>query len=557
MITSDIKSPTSSKAHAPITLEYLCHKTKYSRLSLLLQQPWAMLLDSAKPANNSNQPSAAINTNRYDIICNQPSLTLSFNGKTSQLNRYELHNNNQLISAESLVQSLGLDLSEPLDTMRKLLAHFKPSTSQTAQQYNRSSAQHITTQSNKETQSDKKTHYNHNNHKVTRPIPFNGGWLGYISYDFGRHLETLPTSAIDDINLPQIQMGLYQWAIITDHQLKQTRLYNFGLNKKNWQCLVSSVENGLKTTTYQPEQLNKTDKKPPEQFNLTSPWQSNTNKKQYKKAFSKIQNYIHAGDCYQVNYAQRFKAAFQGSVYKAYQQLTQANQAPFSAFLNFNDHQILSVSPERFIQSSCLAGTKINHIVTQPIKGTRPRHQNIEQDKILANDLKHSEKDRAENLMIVDLLRNDLSRTAAKASVKVTELFGLYSFESVHHLISTVESDLAEGQDNFDLLASTLPGGSITGAPKIRAMEIIEELEPVRRNLYCGIIGFVDFNNNMDSNICIRTLIAKNNLLYCWAGGGLVADSKVEAEYQETFDKLAKILPVLNQNLSDISELNR
>ena len=224
--------------------------------------------------------------------------------------------------------------------------------------------------------------------------------------------------------------------------------------------------------------------------------------------------------------------------------MAKENNSPFSAYLNFSDQQILSLSPERFIESHR------GKVTTQPIKGTLPRDPDPKIDQQLANQLLNSDKDKAENLMIVDLLRNDLSKTAAKASVKVKELFGLYHFESVHHLISTVTSKLDASYDNFDLLATTLPGGSITGAPKLRAMQIIDELESAKRGIYCGIIGYIDFVGNMDTNICIRTLVSDNNKLYCWAGGGLVADSQLKLEYQETFDKLRKILPVLDRTVT-------
>ncbi|MCW9000753.1 MAG: aminodeoxychorismate synthase component I, partial [Kangiellaceae bacterium] len=359
--------------------------------------------------------------------------------------------------------------------------------------------------------------------------PFNGGWLGYISYDFGRYLEKLPDLTDDQIQLPWLKFGLYQWALITDHKLQQTNLHNFGLSEPEWAKIEQMVSEKL---TGSP--LDNT------RFQITSNWKSNTSKQEYSDTFEKIKHYIYAGDCYQVNYAQQFSTSYVGDEFKAYSKLSVANKAPFSAYMNFDDHKILSLSPERFIEAH---GRKV---ITQPIKGTRPRSSDPIEDKKLGQELCDSEKDRAENLMIVDLLRNDLSRTAAKGSVKVSELFGHYRFQSVHHLISTIESKLNDKYDNFDLLATTLPGGSITGAPKIRAMEIIEELEKVKRNLYCGVIGYIDFNGNMDTNICIRTLVAKDNKLYCWAGGGLVADSEMEQEYQETFDKLGKILPVLS-----------
>ena len=455
-------------------IPYLTRNHKHHALSGLMQQPWAMLMDSA---------GQNLDYNRFDIFCCQPSATLSFDGKISTI-----------VSEDTLPK---VDTKKPLDCLKSILDFYRL----------------LTNESNNKDE-----------------IPFRGGWMGYISYDFGRYLESLPDLTDDDIQLPQVQMGLYQWALISDHKQQTTRLYNFGLNDRAWQSVNKLVTEAINLNQSQAE-LN--------EFSLTTRWQSNIDQPAYHRAFNRIQDYIHAGDCYQVNFAQQFSADYSGSAYTAYTKLTEANQAPFSAFLNFADHQILSLSPERFIESHN------RKVITQPIKGTRPRSADKNRDAALAEELKNSDKDRAENLMIVDLLRNDLSRTAAKGSVKVSELFGHYRFESVHHLISTIESELDDSFDNFDLLATTLPGGSITGAPKIRAMEIIEELEPVKRNLYCGIIGYLDFANNMDTNICIRTLIAKNNRLYCWAGGGLVADSEVETEYQETFDKLAKILPVL------------
>jgi para-aminobenzoate synthetase component 1 len=328
--------------------------------------------------------------------------------------------------------------------------------------------------------------------------------------------------------------------LISDHQEQSTKLFNFGLAEEDWQRIVETFK-GLaldKALSSNDTLFSK------ETFSLPNSWQSNMSANSYTEAFNQVQDYIQAGDCYQVNLAQRFQADFKGSPLAAYAKLTQANRAPFSAYLNFDDHQILSISPERFIESHN------NLVITQPIKGTRPRKSDPLADKQQADELINSEKDRAENLMIVDLLRNDLSRTAAKGSVKVTELFGHYRFSSVHHLISTIESKLAEGFDNFDLLATTLPGGSITGAPKIRAMQIIEELEKSRRSIYCGNIAYLDFNGNMDSNITIRTLVVKNQKIYAWAGGGLVADSNCTEEYQETFDKLSKVLQVLSPDFS-------
>ena len=471
-------------------LPYLGPTQKHQALSELMREPWSILLDSG---------GKDLNYNRFDVFASQPTVKLSLSD-----GQIELVTNTQ---QENTKRFLGAD--NPLKLMREYLADYK-----------------------------RQSCWRESDYQQVK-LPFYGGWLGYASYDFGRYLEKLPELTDDDIQLPELQFGLYQWALITDHQEKTSHLYNFGLEKTQWHSLckkyLENIESHISRLTNHPDDFQSTNS-----FKLTTQFFSNTSRKEYQKAFNRIQDYIHAGDCYQVNYAQRFQAEFQGDIQLAYQKLSEHNQAPFSGFLNFGEFQILSLSPERFIESHQ------NKVITQPIKGTRPRSQDPIKDEQLGIELKNSAKDCAENLMIVDLLRNDLSRTASRASVKVSELFGHYRFESVHHLISTVESELAAGYDNFDLLATTLPGGSITGAPKIRAMEIIEELETVRRNVYCGIIGYLDFTGNMDTNICIRTLIAKNQTLYCWAGGGLVADSEVNTEYQETFDKLAKILPVLS-----------
>ncbi len=364
-------------------------------------------------------------------------------------------------------------------------------------------------------------------------LPYHGGALGYFSYDFGRSLEQLPSLAKDELPVPEVALGFYPWAYLNDHRLHRSYLVNFCLATPDWQRLCTLFnELSLKCTGSDSG------------FHLTGTWQPDQERSQYETAFARVQEYIHAGDCYQVNLAQRFSAPFEGSAWQAYKILSQSNQAPFSAYLNLGDFQILSVSPERFIQ---VEGTRI---VTQPIKGTRPRSRDPEADAVLARELQASDKDRAENLMIVDLMRNDIGRNARTGSVRVSELFGLQSFHSVHHLVSTIEAELAEGRDALDLLAGSFPGGSITGAPKIRAMEIIEELETHRRTVYCGSIGYIDFRGRLDTSIAIRTLVSYRQTLYAWGGGGLVADSQVDEEYQEIFDKLSRILPPLEQELA-------
>jgi len=483
-----------------VQLTYIPRDKKYQQLKNLLSRNWAMLLDSG--VKNKQTGQKADSYRRYDICVCDPSVQLT------------LDDDALIISREQQEEKISnQNAQDTLLVMRKLLAKYAPPLTFT---------------------DDEK-----------QQLPFNGGWLGYFSYDFGRKLRqnSLKTADIqnasEDLNMPLIRMGLYQWAIISDHQNKTSFLYNFGLSHQRWEELKHDIIPALNETNKTATARTSTTS-----FYLTRPFKSNLSYSDYAEAFQKIQGYIYAGDCYQVNFAQRFSTEFNGNTFGIYTILAEENDSPFSAYLNFPDQSIMSFSPERFIESHQ------GKVLTQPIKGTLPRDTDPDKDKELAIQLLNSEKDKAENLMIVDLLRNDLSKTAEKGSVKVTELFGLYQFASVHHLISTVTSTLDKKFDNFDLLATTLPGGSITGAPKIRAMQIIDELEPVKRGIYCGIIGYIDFNGNMDTNICIRTLVADKNNLYCWAGGGLVTDSKLELEYQETFDKLNKILPVLN-NLID------
>jgi para-aminobenzoate synthetase component 1 len=260
---------------------------------------------------------------------------------------------------------------------------------------------------------------------------------------------------------------------------------------------------------------------------------------EYDTAFNTIQGYIQAGDCYQINLAQRFSTDYRGEPWAAYLRLRKAAAAPFSAFIKTADSSLMSLSPERFIQS------RNQRVNTAPIKGTIGRGRNRKEDEAMAQQLLNSTKDRAENLMIVDLLRNDLGKSCLPGTIEVDELFELQSFETVHHLVSSISGQLRDGIDPLDLLSSCFPGGSITGAPKIRAMEIIEELEPHRRSAYCGAIGYISCDGQMDTNIAIRSLVCNGQRIHCWAGGGIVADSNADSEYRECMTKIEKLLAVL------------
>ena len=354
-------------------------------------------------------------------------------------------------------------------------------------------------------------------------LPFCGGLAGLMGYDLGRQLERLPTLNAAEYATDDAVFGVYLNALIIDKLEKRVFLLapaeEFAEQQHAWLAPVSHQ---------------------PESFKLTSSWQSNMSAQDYLARFDAVKAYLAAGDCYQINLAQRFTAQYSGSEWLAYLRLRDSNRAPFSAFMRLPTSCLLSVSPERFISVSATG-----YVETKPIKGTRPRSTSPEQDDANRLALAHAEKDRAENLMIVDLLRNDLSKHCQAGSVKVPKLFAIESFPAVHHLVSTIEGQLKQQSDTFLLWGGAFPGGSITGAPKVRAMEIIEELEPHRRNAYCGSIGYVSISGASDSSITIRTLVAERNTLHCWAGGGLVYDSNGQEEYQETFDKVARILPTL------------
>lgn len=358
--------------------------------------------------------------------------------------------------------------------------------------------------------------------------PFCGGALGYFAYDLGRRIERLPTLATDAEHMPEMRVGLYDWAVIVDHKARTTRLVSHGKHPgthKAWPALCALFTETAVTAE--------------QGFEVSSTVTSNMDHAQYERAFNRIQRYITEGDCYQVNLAQRFSAKARGDAWTAYRQLRRISPAPFMAYMNFGDLQVLSASPERFLQ---VVG---QHVETRPIKGTRPRAGDSQRDDANARDLQSSLKDRAENLMIVDLLRNDISKSCQTGSVRADRLFALESFANVHHLVSTVTGKLNPGMTAVDLLRGCFPGGSITGAPKLRAMEIIEELEPNRRGIYCGAIGYIGFDGNMDTNIAIRTAVYSDGEFRFWAGGGIVADSEMEKEYRETWDKASSMLDLM------------
>jgi len=359
-------------------------------------------------------------------------------------------------------------------------------------------------------------------------LPFAGGAIGYFAYDLARRLEKLPGLAVQEEQIADMAVGIYRWAVVVDHHRRQTVLVGHGLSDHEWQDLLARWGPPPPAGHQAP-------------FKVNGPIIPNMDREAYGKGFNRIKHYLQEGDCYQVNFAQRFSARCAGDPWLAYLALRQANPAPFSAYLNFSGVKVLSSSPERFLK---LVDGRVE---TKPIKGTLPRKSDPVEDGRQIECLKNSAKNRAENLMIVDLLRNDLSKTCRAGSVRAPKLFEVESYATVHHLVSTVTGELAAGHDALDLLRSCFPGGSITGAPKIRAMEIIEELEPHRRGVYCGAIGYIGFDGNMDTNIAIRTMQHAQGTIRFWAGGGVVNDSTLDDEYQECFAKAAAMMAVLQR----------
>jgi para-aminobenzoate synthetase component I len=365
-------------------------------------------------------------------------------------------------------------------------------------------------------------------------LPFYGGAVGYFAYDLARQVETLANFSLLNPTIPHMMVGIYDWAVVVDHREKTACLVSYGFQQSTldgWAGLCALFDVPVASPNLGP-------------FELTTAVSSNMDFSQYTKAFNAIKRYIIEGDCYQVNLAQRFSAKARGNAWAAYNKLREISPAPFMAYMNFGYLQVLSGSPERFLQ---VVG---NHVETRPIKGTRPRSEDAEQDQQFSDELQESIKDRAENLMIVDLLRNDIGKSCETGSVKADQLFLLQSFANVHHLVSIVTGMLKPSKSVIDLLRGCFPGGSITGAPKLRSMQIIEELEPNRRGVYCGAIGYIGFDGNMDTNIAIRTAVYSKDEsgageINFYAGGGIVADSILEKEYAETLDKASSMMKTM------------
>lgn len=433
-----------------------------ARFSRLAQLPWCVFLDSGRVTATGA---------RYDILAAEPTIRLTTKGVTTR------------IEQEGGVSHSNAD---PFELVRQYLGPSRPAPAE---------------------------------------LPFAGGAIGYFGYDLARRIERLPDNSKEDVGMPDMAIGIYDWAAIVDHRDQRSWIVDYRDRDRieHWKEMLETTD-VLTPAAYSPS------------FSVTSAVKPDISRESYAQAFASIKRYIRDGDCYQVNLTQRFSATAEGHPWDAYRHLRDLNPAPFSAYFAIDEGAVLSSSPERFLQVTD------GKVETRPIKGTRPRGKTQDQDQLLMDELRNSVKDKAENVMIVDLLRNDLGKSCAIGSVRVPKLFELQSFATVHHLVSTVCGRLAPDKDALALLRGCFPGGSITGAPKLRAMEIIEELEACRRSVYCGSIGYIGFDGRMDTNIAIRTLVFSDHHLYCWAGGGIVFDSDLDAEYQESWDKAAAMI---------------
>jgi para-aminobenzoate synthetase component I len=369
--------------------------------------------------------------------------------------------------------------------------------------------------------------------------PFQGGVAGFLGYEFGRRLERLPAPRGDDLHLPDAWLGAYDWVIAWDHLaerawvvVQESPLSTWrrgGLEARKPGDRIRDVIRRLKEPGPGRATVSTATRSAPQVH-------SGFTREEYLAAVERVREYIRAGDIFQANLSQRFEAAWPGDPFGFYRRLAAVNPAPFAAYFQGDGFAVASASPERF-----LAVDPDGSVETRPIKGTRPRGATPEEDERLAAELLSSGKDRAENVMIVDLLRNDLSKVCRPGSVQVPALCALERHPTVWHLESIVTGRLEEGRTAADLLRAAFPGGSITGAPKVRAMEILVELEPVARGVYCGAIGWFSVTGAMDTSIAIRTTTLRDGLVCFHAGGGIVADSDPALEYQETLDKVAGI----------------
>ena len=382
--------------------------------------------------------------------------------------------------------------------------------------------------------------------EIDLPFPL-GGAFGYWGYDLKNFTEPkLPRRAVNDLELPDCHVGFYDSLVVFDHHLGKTSIVSTGLDADGSRSEARAGERlEFWKNRLEDQAVARQDAKTPrtEALCALAPWReiaSNLSRAEFISAVEQAQRYIRAGDIYQVNLSQRLTAQGGGTGWELFQKLSAVSPAPFSAFLDGGDFQIASSSPEQFLR---LSGS---HIVTRPIKGTRPRAADPTRDAQLAYELQTSAKELAELVMITDLLRNDLGKVCEYGSVQVPALAKLEKFAQVQHLVSTVEGRLRKDVTHFAAFAAGFPGGSITGAPKFRAMEIIDELEPVARGPDCGALGYRGFYRESQLSIAIRTAICRDGIAHFNVGAGIVADSDPAAEYAETLAKAAGFLAAMN-----------
>lgn len=360
--------------------------------------------------------------------------------------------------------------------------------------------------------------------------PFIGGIAGYVGYEYGGVLEQIQPSRIDNIDIPDAFLGGYSWTVAWDHY--KGTCWVLGFEKNACEAIIDKL-----SRFKEPQSA-------PITPNSTSTALSSLTEPEYHSAVETTKEYIRAGDIFQANITQQFRCEYSENGWNLYRHISDINESSFSSYFNFDGVEIISVSPERFLLLN-----KDGAVETRPIKGTRSRGSTRESDKVFSSELLLSEKDRAEHVMIVDVLRNDISRVCEYGSVRVPELMRIEAHPTIFHMVSTIVGQLRADKSSIDLFHACFPGGSITGAPKVRAMEIISELEPVRRNVYCGSIGYFSLNGTMDSSIAIRTIVLKSDVAYFSAGGGIVADSNASDEYAESLQKAKAMMTALNTSL--------
>lgn len=376
-------------------------------------------------------------------------------------------------------------------------------------------------------------------------LPFLGGAVGYFAYDLGLILEKKINRRIkQDLGIPDCFFGFYNMVIIIDHLKQIIHIFSVGFPERNHHYAKLLSQSNFKKIYNLLSKIDTTKfyrKESKLKNRILSELNSNFTKEEYLLAVKKAKKYIKEGDIYQVNLSQQFMAKSNLSGFKIYEHLRRLSPSYFSAYFDTGDFQILSSSPERFLR------LKGDLVITRPMKGTRPRSKNRLKDQNFKKDLLRSTKDKAELIMIVDLERNDLGKVCSYNSISVSVLRELEEYSTVFQTTATVCGKLHKDKDRIDLIRACFPGGSITGCPKIRAMEIIEELEPNRRLIYTGNLGYLSFSGNMDFNILIRTILKKEDKLYFGVGGGIVADSEPEEEYKETLVKAKAMIKAINE----------